>query len=526
MPEASLILSNANVIMLTPRQCRAQAIAIKDGKIMAVGTNREIQMHVGKKTKIIHCKGKTVLPGFVDCHVHMKEFGLFLQQVDLRNAKSIEEMQRILRQHVEKHPEQRWITGGRWDQEKLKEKRYPTRWDLDSAISNKPALLNRVCGHLAVVNSKALRLAGITKHTKIRGGQVELDRSTGQPNGILKDNAIDLVWKIIPRLGKETTKEACVLACKKAVEAGLTGVHWLVSSSEEINILQKMCEDETLPLRINLGIPERLLDHVLALGMSSGFGNEMLKMGFIKILSDGSLGAQTAAMKRPYSDNPRRRGMMLYSRRDLHRIVMKAHVHGWQLGVHAIGDRAIENVLDAYEQALKKAPSQNHRHRIEHCSILNQKLIARMRKLGIVASVQPHFVISDFWTVDRVGPERARWAYPFKTLIEKGVVVASGSDCPVELINPLLGVWAAVAREDNVNESLSVEEALKTYTSNAAYASFDEDKKGTIQNGKLADLTVLSDDPTKISPEKIRDISVEMVIVNGKIVYSKGQSKH
>jgi hypothetical protein len=525
MPEASLILSNANVITLTPRHGRTQAIAIKDGKIIGVGTNREIQMRVGKKAKIIDCKGKTVLPGFVDCHVHMKDFGLFLQQVDLRNAKSIEEMQRILRQHVEKHPEQRWIIGGRWDQEKLREKRYPTRWDLDSAISNKPALLNRVCGHLAVVNSKALRLAGITKHTKIRGGEVELDRSTGQPNGVLKDNAIDLVWKIIPRLGKETTKEACVLACKKAVEAGLTGVHWLVSSSEEINILQKMCEGGTLPLRIYLSIPERLLDHVLALGMSSGFGNEMLKMGFIKILSDGSLGAQTAAMKRPYSDNPRRRGMMLYSRRDLRQIVMKAHMHGWQIGVHAIGDRAIENVLDAYEQALKKAPNQNHRHRIEHCSILNQKLIARMRKLGIVASVQPHFVISDFWTVDRVGPERARWAYPFKTLIGKGVVVASGSDCPVELINPLLGVWAAVARKDNVNESLSAEEALKTYTSNAAYASFDEDKKGTIENGKLADLTVLSDDPTKIPPEKIRDISVEMVIVNGKVVYSKEQSK-
>jgi predicted amidohydrolase YtcJ len=526
MPEASLLLKNANVATLASRRPRAQAIAVKDGKIIGVGSNREICMHLGKKTKIIDCRGKTILPGFVDCHVHMKDFGLFLQQVDLRNAKSIEEMQKILSQHVEKHPEQLWITGGRWDQEKLKEKRYPTRWDLDPAISNKPALLNRVCGHLAVVNSKALCLAGVTKHTKIRGGEVELDRNTGQPNGILKDNAIDLVWKIIPRLGKKAAKEACVLACKKAVEAGLTGVHWLVSSSEEINILQKMCEDRTLPLRIYLGIPKRLLDHVLALGMSSGFGNEMLKIGFIKILSDGSLGAQTAAMKRPYSDNPRRRGIMLYSQRDLRKIVMKAHMHGWQLGIHAIGDRAMENVLDAYEEALKKAPNQNHRHRIEHCSILNQKLITRMRKLGIVASVQPHFAISDFWTVDRVGPERAQLAYPFKTLIEKGVMVASGSDCPVERINPLLGVWAAVTRKDNVKESLSVEEALKTYTSNAAYASFDEDKKGTIENGKFADLTVLSDDPTKIPPDKIRDISVEMVIVNGKVAYSKEQSKH
>jgi len=525
MSEASLILSNANVLTLASRQPKAQAISIKDGKIIGVGANKEVSTYVGKETKIIDCRGKTIVPGLVDCHVHMKDFGLFLRQVDLRNAKSIEEMKKTLIQHVKSHSKQPWIIGGRWDHEKLKEKRYPTRLDLDSVIPNKPTLLMRVCGHLAVVNSKALRLAGITKHTKVRGGEVELDPKTGQPNGVLKDNAIDLVSKIVPKLGKDATEEACALACKKAVETGLTGVHWLLSSSEEMNVLQEMCEDGTLPLRIYLGIPERLLDHVLALGISSGFGNEMLKIGFIKILSDGSLGAQTAALKRPYSDNPRKRGMMLYSQRILQKIVIKAHTNGWQLGIHAIGDRAIENVLDTYEEALKKVPAENHRHRIEHCSILSERLISRMRKLGIIASVQPHFVISDFWTIDRVGPERARWAYPFKSLLEKGIVIASGSDCPIELINPLLGIWAAVARNDKINERLSAEEALKTYTSNAAYASFDEDTKGTIEKGKFADLTVLSDDPTKISRDKIRDISVEMVIVNGKIVYSK-ESKH
>jgi len=199
-------------------------------------------------------------------------------------------------------------------------------------------------------------------------------------------------------------------------------------------------------------------------------------------------------------------------------------VNGWQLGVHAIGDRAIEEVLRTYGEALKKAPRKDHRHRIEHCSILNPKLIGGMKKLGIIASVQPHFVISDSWTVDRVGKERSLWAYPFRTLLQRGVVVASGSDCPVELINPLLGVWAAVTRKDKLNERLTVEEALKTYTVNAAYASFDENKKGTIEKGKLADLTILSDDPTKISPNKIRDITVEMVIVDGKVVYSKNKA--
>ena len=194
---------------------------------------------------------------------------------------------------------------------------------------------------------------------------------------------------------------------------------------------------------------------------------------------------------------------------------------GLQVGVHAIGDRAIENVIQAIREALEKVPRKDHRHRIEHCSILNAELISEIKELGLIAAVQPHFVVSDTWTVDRVGPERARWAYPFRTLIEKGIIVTSGSDCPVELINPLLGLWAAVKREDKPEESLTVEEALKTYTLNAAYASFGESKKGTIEKGKYADLTILSEDITKISLDKIRDVSVDMVIVNGKITYTR-----
>lgn len=526
MQKTGLILINANVITLDPSKPRTQAIFIQENRIVDVGTNRKIMEHRGKGTKVIDCGCKTIVPGFVDCHVHMREFGLFLQELDLRETRSIREMQEKLREHARKHPELEWITGGRWDHEKFKEKRYPTRLDLDSAVSDRPVMLNRVCGHLAVVNSKALQLAGITKSTKISGGEVDLDEKDRQPNGILRDNAIDLVWKALPKLSRDRIEKACALACEKAVQAGLTGVHWLLSSVEEMQTLQKMCSDGTLPLRINLGIPDRMLDHVLPLGLLSGFGNEMLKIGFIKILADGSLGAQTAAMEKPYSDNPRRRGMMLHSKKKLRQIIFKAHSHGLQLGVHAIGDRAIENVLNAYEESLEKVPKKNNRHRIEHCSILSPKLIARMKRLAIVASVQPHFVISDFWTVDRVGRKRARWAYPFKTLMKQGVIVASGSDCPVELISPLLGVWAAVTRKDGTNENLTVEEALKTYTFNAAYASFDEQEKGRIENGKLADLTILSDDPTRIAPEKIREISVEMVIVNGKIVYSKEQSKH
>jgi hypothetical protein len=444
-----------------------------------------------------------------------------LQSLNLRDARSIKELQEKLFAHAEKNSELSWILGGRWDQEKFAEKRYPTRWDLDAAVADKPVFLTRVCGHLAVANSKALRLAGISSRTRVKGGKVDLEESTGQPNGIVRENAMSLVWKAVPKRGDADFEKACALACEKAVEAGLTGVHWLVTSAREMRVLQKLYSKGRLPLRVYLGMPAEVLDEVTNLGLLTGFGNEMIKMGFIKILADGSLGARTAALKRPYSDDPRSRGMMLYTQKELCQLVLKAHNSELQIGVHAIGDRAIENVLEAFKKALKKLPRQDHRHRIEHCSVLNPKLIKLMKRLNIIASVQPHFVISDFWASDRLGPERRRWAFPFKTLLNEEVRVASGSDCPIEDISPILGIWAAVARKDNADESLSVEEALKTYTLNAAYASFDEGKKGTIEAGKFADLTVLSEDPTKIPPEKIRDVAVKTVIVGGKVVYSK-----
>jgi predicted amidohydrolase YtcJ len=264
-----------------------------------------------------------------------------------------------------------------------------------------------------------------------------------------------------------------------------------------------------------------LLDELVKLGLLTGFGNHMVKIGFVKIFADGSLGARTAALNEPYSDKPDTNGVMRYTQNELNRLIFKAHKAGLQLGVHAIGDRAVEAVLKAFEAALKRVPRKNHRHRIEHCSVLNPKLIKRMKRITIIASVQPHFVFSDFWVTDRLGKARARWVYPFKTLMQEGLVCAAGSDCPVEPISPLLGIWAATTRKNYPEESLMVEEALKMYTMNAAYASFDEKHKGTIEKGKLADLTLLSDNPRGVSKEKIKDVSVKMVIVDGKIVYAK-----
>lgn len=521
MLDASLAILNANVITLNSKKPRAKAIAVYENKIIAVGSNKEISKYIGEKTQVIDAKNKTIFPGLIDCHVHMAAFGRILQTLDLRNVDSIEELKQKLREYADKNLEKSWILGGGWDQERFVEKRYPTRWDLDDAVSERPVFLVRVCGHVGVANSKALQMAGITKTTTVEGGRIDLDEASGEPNGILRENALELVRKAKPKISAKELEHACLLACQKAIENGLTGVHWIIDSAEEIQTVFRLYYEGKLPLKVYFGIPVKFLNELTALKLPTGFGNEMVKIGFVKILADGALGARTAALKEPYSDMLDTKGMMLYAQKRLNELVLSVHKSGLQLAVHAIGDYAVESVLKAFSQALKKYPRKDHRHRIEHCSVLNPKLVRSMKRLGIIASVQPHFVVSDFWVVNRVGKQRARWVYPFKTLMSEGIIVASGSDCPVEPINPLLGIWAAVARKAPAEECLRLEEALKTYTLNAAYASFEEKSKGTIEVGKLADLTVLEGDLDKIKLDKIKDIQVKMVIVNGKIVYKR-----
>lgn len=523
MLEATLAILNGEVYTLNPRQPEAEAVAVRNGKIVAVGSNGEIRRYIGEKTEVVDAEGKMVIPGLVDCHVHMTGFGQFLEAVDLRDAVSIKEMQRRLKERAEKSPEGGWILGGRWDQERFAEKRYPTRWDLDAAVEDKPVFLVRVCGHVGVANSRALELAGITKETAIQGGKVELDEASGEPNGILRENALEIVWKTVPRPNVKDLELTCLRACEMAVQAGLTCVHWILGSAEELRIIQKLYLEKKLPLRVYLGVPVMFLDEVVTLGLATGFGSDMVKIGFVKILADGSLGGRTAALKEPYADDPETSGMMLYTQRELNRLILKAHESGLQLAVHAIGDRAMESVLEAFEEALRKKPRKDHRHRIEHCSVVTPDMISRMKRLGLIASVQPHFVVSDFWVVDRLGRTRARWVYPFNSLMKEGLTVVAGSDSPVEPINPILGIWAAASRKDFTEESLRVEDALKAYSVNAAYASFDEEKRGTIEAGKYADLAILSDNLLKVPPSEIKNVKVEMAIVDGKIVYLSKQ---
>ncbi len=519
MEETSLAIVNARVITLDPKKPAAEAIYIENDRIISVGTNQTIRRYATERTRFLDAHGYSVVPGLIDCHVHMTSFGKQLTRLDLTNISSISELQKKLQSYAHKNPSARWIIGRGWDQDKFPDHRMPTREDLDASVSDKPVLITRICGHVAVANTKALEQAGITNRTQTKGGIIELD-STGQPNGILKENAIDLMRDAIPKQNKQELRKSMELACQRAVQNGLTAVHWLVDSSEEIQTLQEMRNSHRLPLRVYLGISNNLLNELVGLGIKTGFGDNWLKIGFLKLFADGSLGARTAALSEPYADDPDNTGMLLYSQEELDNTIQRAHDAGLQIGVHAIGDKAIQSTLVAYENALKKNPRKNHRHRIEHYSVLNHSLIGKSKKLGIVACVQPHFIVSDYWIKDRLGEDRSRMAYPFRTLLRQGIRIVSSSDCPIENISPILGIWAATSQQPHKEENITPLEALKTYTAYAAYASFEEKEKGTIKTGNLADLTMLSDDPTKTSPKDIRKIRVEMTFVGGNIVYS------
>ena len=521
---ADLVLVNGNIIPMNPKQLKAQAIAIKHGKFEAVGTNKHIFSYIGKSTKKIDLKGKTVVPGFIDTHVHGVSLGQVMSQINMRNAESIKEIQQKVKQKAKETPKGGWIVGRGWDQDKLAERRYPSRFDLDKAAPNHPVFLLRVCGHLGVANSKAIKLAGVTKKTKPpKSGRIDRDPKTGEVNGILRENALNLIYEILPKSTEEGLADKCLLACQRMVEEGITTAHWIINSANEMRVLQKLSNRNMLPQRIYLLIPVEYLDNLAELGLSTGFGSDKIKIGSVKILADGSLGARTAALRQPYEDAPKTEGMLLYSQKQLEKFVEKAHKANLQLAIHTIGDRTVEIVLKIFKKVLRKTPKENHRHRLEHVSVLNPKLIKKMKELSIIASVQPHFVVSDFWITDRLGETRARWTYAFKSLLKEGVITMGGSDAPVEPVSPILGIYAAVARKKFPQERLTVDEALCLYTINAAYGSFEEDVKGSIEKGKLADLVVLSEDPHKITPEQIRNVKVEMTIVSGNIVYTRKQ---
>jgi predicted amidohydrolase YtcJ len=351
------------------------------------------------------------------------------------------------------------------------------------------------------------------------GGIIDRD-AAGEPTGILRENAVELVTKLIPPLEENDYVQAVLAACKLALAAGLTTVHCIIGSSSELTALLKLRSQGLLPLRFYALIPSKLLMAAKAMGLRSGFGDEWVRVGGVKVFTDGSLGARTAALDAPYADDPGNQGVTVCNQQELDDLVTLAHLSDFQVAVHAIGDRAAGMVVHAVAKAHELAPGRKLRHRIEHASVLSGELIRRISDLGLVASVQPHFIVSDSWMEQRLGAERAAFAYPFRSLARAGVMIVGGSDCPVEPLTPLSGIQAAVNREGG--EAVAVEDAIAYYTRNAAYASFEENIKGTISPGKLADLVILERDPRNVAPSMISKIRVVSTVVAGKVAYEDG----
>jgi hypothetical protein len=520
-----------------------EAVAIANGRILAVGRDEEIRAYKGPNTEVVDLGGRLVVPGLADSHVHFIQGGFQLLAVDLKDARSEEEFVRRIAAKAKTLPPGRWMQGGDWDEEAWPSEKLPNRWLIDPATPRTPVFLRRYDGHAGLANSLALELAGVNKDTPTPvGGVIVHDPKSGEPTGILKDGAKELVAKVIPRPTESETEEALRAALKEAARVGLTSVHditldtdsWNGSFTGEIQLLRRAEREGWLTCRIYAITPIAQWKKLAEAGISHDMGSNFLKLGAVKAFADGSLGSRTAWMFKPYDDDPGNRGLpmpLMAPPSKMEALASQADKAGIQLCTHAIGDRAVSAILDIYEKLGGDRPAA-HRFRVEHAQHVQPEDFARFGKLGIVASMQPYHAIDDGrWAEKRIGHERARSSYAWKSMLDAGAVLAFGSDWPVAPLDPLSGIAAAVTRAtlDGRNpggwfpeQRLTVEEALRAYTRGSAYAAFEEKDKGTISPGKLADLVVLSEDLLRIPPERIKDVRVEITIVGGRVVYKAG----
>ncbi len=506
-------------------------IVISGSNISKVGSINDVQ--IPKNAKIIDATGKTVMPSFIDSHTHFILMGIRTQTtVDLSKTKSISEVVNQVKKRLINLPKDAWVTGHGWDESRWKKKRYPRREDLDKVSQENPITLTPYYGHLMIVNTPALELAKITRETPDPpGGKIDRDPVTNDATGILREEAMELIEAVKPT----TTKEECLKgikdACEIALRWGCGSIHDMSSKALDISTYQTARENETLKVRAyvmpDAQFTETMLDGLEVLGTKTRFGDEFLRLGAIKMYIDGSMGARTAMFSEPYADDHTTCGLFTISPEELKKRVFKAHKLGMQVAIHAIGDKGIETALNAIETALKQEPRKNHRHRIEHCEVLTEEQIERIKDLGIIPAMQPNFIGE--WGQpggmyeQRLGQNRLKLCNPFKKLLDEGIRIAFGSDCgycPPWPFNPIYGLWAAVNHP--VKESrISLIEAVKCYTLNGAYASFEENFKGSIEPGKLADITILTKDLASIPSEDINNVQVEKTIINGKVLWTR-----
>ncbi len=527
-----LIIINAAVHTMDPARPTAGAVAILGNRIAAVGSTAEIRPMAGGGTRVIDAGNKLVLPGFNDAHVHFLMGGFSLTNVDLRDASAPQEMARRLGEYGRKLPKGRWILGGDWDHERWPDAPLPTKETIDAATPDNPVWVNRLDGHMALANSLALKLAGITKETKDPpGGVIVRDAKTGEPTGVLKDGAQNLVDRVIPEKTFDEKHTAARAATDHAAQVGVTSLTDM-SAGDDVGLYQYLLERGELKTRIYAIRSIVSWEPMGKIGVRAAFGSDMLRIGGLKGFADGSLGSSTALFFQPYNDTPDTRGL-LFDQMLPEGIMLKrveaADKLGLQVMIHAIGDEANMRILDIYQQTADKNGPRDRRFRIEHTQHLRAADIPRFGKQKVIASMQPYHAADDGrWCHKRIGPERSKGTYAFRSLLDTGAVLAFGSDWTVAPLNPLEGLKAAVTRQTldgkhpdgwHPEQKLTLDEAIRAFTAGSAYAEFAENVKGTITPGKLADLVMLDRDLYQIPPTEIDKARVLLTIVDGRAVW-------
>ncbi|MGD1973240.1 MAG: amidohydrolase [Desulfobacterales bacterium] len=528
-----IALFSTRIFTGNPDQPWAEALKITDDRITHVGGNAEIKKACGINTEMLDLSGRLVTPGLVDAHCHFLNLGRSFQMLNLRNVPSLAEVRERIQKAVESRRPGEWIIGRGWNHHQWQEGREPTRKDLDDIVPDNPAMMVRVCGHSIWVNTAALDLAGVTRETSNpAGGQIDKDPDSGEPTGLLRE-ARHVIEAHIPLATLEERKQMVLAAQEDALRCGITGVH-TCETLQEWEAFAALEVEGKLKVRVYHLLPPDDLEEAAGRGITAGFGGERLWFNHVKLFADGSLGSGTALMHDPYSDDPSECGIACLDREILEEKIKLAYSHGCDVAIHTIGDLAVTNALESIAAARKQYPGV-HRDRLEHVQLCRPQDLPLFHDLGVVASVQPVFIATDWEPADkRWGAERCRYAYAWKSLLQAGLRLQFGSDAPVETINPIYGIHAAVTRQTVTGDPqggwfpeqrLSLEDCLTGFTAAAAWSTRREDKLGSIEPGKWADLTVYGRDLFDLPAETWPDVEIEMTVVSGEVVYSRAKGK-
>jgi predicted amidohydrolase YtcJ len=530
---ADLIVTNARIYTVDDARPVVSAMAVRDGKVLFIGSAREAAALKGASTRVVDLGGRTVIPGMVDAHAHLLGLGQSLRTVNLFGAKSYDEVVARVVERAKGLPAGQWLLGRGWDQNQWGDTRFPTHEALSRAVPNNPVWLTRVDGHAGLGNAAALRAAGVTAASvDPSGGKIERTAG-GEPTGVFIDNAKSLVERSIPAPSREDTRRAIRDAIAESQRWGLVGLHDAGESRATIDLMEEMAKAGEIPFRlyVMIGDDSSAVAHYLQRGPQSALYDNHLWIRAIKLYADGALGSRGAALLEPYSDDPNNRGLLLSAPAHIQDVASRALRSGFQVATHAIGDRGNRLVLDAYEKALQANPAADHRFRVEHAQILNHDDIPRFAELGVIPSMQAVHQTSDmYWAGSRLGAGRLLGAYAWRSLLNTGAVIPNGSDFPVEAVNPLLSFHSAVSRQDAENwpaagwmpeQRMTRDEALKSMTIWPAYAGFQESMMGSLTPGKLADFVVLDRDIMTVPERDILGTSVLATYIGGKAVYER-----